>query len=75
MISRYAHASQVFVKRGDLLRRGQKIALVGTTGRSTGPHLHFEVRIRGLAQNPDRFLRLAQNAQKPFARSPLAAKR
>lgn len=74
VITRYAHASRVLVRRGDLVRRGQKIAQVGTSGRSTGPHLHFEVRIRGLAQNPDRFLRLAQNAQKPFAKSPLAAK-
>lgn len=56
VISRYAHASQVFVKRGDLLRRGQKIALVGTTGRSTGPHLHFEVWVQGVLQDPRKFL-------------------
>lgn len=59
LITRYAHSSKVFVKLGALVRRGQKIAEVGTTGRSTGPHLHFEVRIRGAAQNPNRFLQQA----------------
>jgi murein DD-endopeptidase MepM/ murein hydrolase activator NlpD len=58
--TRYAHAAQVHTRVGDLVRRGQKIATVGSTGRSTGPHLHFEVRTGGVAQNPDRFLRRAQ---------------
>jgi murein DD-endopeptidase MepM/ murein hydrolase activator NlpD len=56
LVSRYAHTSMVFVKEGDLVVRGQRIATVGSTGRSTGPHLHFEVRLNGVPQNPARFL-------------------
>lgn len=55
-VSRYAHAAKRLVKPGQVVLRGQKIAEVGSTGRSTGPHLHFEVRHRGLPQNPTRFL-------------------
>jgi murein DD-endopeptidase MepM/ murein hydrolase activator NlpD len=55
-VTRYAHASKLLVKPGDVVQRGRKIAEVGSTGRSTGPHLHFEVRYRGVAQNPSRFL-------------------
>ena len=50
--SRYAHASKLLVKSGDSVRVGQKVALVGTTGSSTGCHLHFEIRINGAAKNP-----------------------
>lgn len=57
LISRYAHSSKVFVKRGDLIKRGQKIAEVGNTGRSTGPHLHFEVLVQGVPQDPQKFLK------------------
>lgn len=56
LMTRYAHASRIAVRPGDLVKRGQKIAEVGSTGRSTGPHLHFEVHSKGVAQNPSRFL-------------------
>jgi murein DD-endopeptidase MepM/ murein hydrolase activator NlpD len=56
LVTRYAHASTTQVKKGDLVKRGQKIAEVGSSGRSTGPHLHFEVWVRGIAQDPQKFL-------------------
>ena len=56
LITRYAHSSLVLVKKGDLIKRGQKIAEVGTTGRSTGAHLHFEVLVQGVPQDPQKFL-------------------
>ena len=59
LASRYAHASQLLAKVGDLVLRGQRVATVGSTGRSTGPHLHFEVRLNGIPQNPARFLNAA----------------
>jgi murein DD-endopeptidase MepM/ murein hydrolase activator NlpD len=61
LITRYAHASRVWVKKGDLIKRGQKLADVGTTGRSTGPHLHFEVLVQGVPQDPQKFLAAGQN--------------
>jgi murein DD-endopeptidase MepM/ murein hydrolase activator NlpD len=68
LVTRYAHLSKVLVKEGDLLQRGRRIGESGSTGRSTGPHLHFEVRFRGAAQNPGKFL-LASNPQIPVARA------
>lgn len=57
--TRYAHASKLLVKAGDLVQRGAIIAESGSTGRSTGPHVHFEVRFKGVAQNPNRFLQVS----------------
>lgn len=57
LVTRYAHASKLLVKVGDVILQGSKIAEVGSTGRSTGAHLHFEVRLRGVAQDPARYLR------------------
>jgi murein DD-endopeptidase MepM/ murein hydrolase activator NlpD len=56
LTTRYAHASKILVKAGDLVKRGQVVAQVGTTGRSTGPHLHFEVSVEGVLQDPAKFL-------------------
>jgi murein DD-endopeptidase MepM/ murein hydrolase activator NlpD len=58
VITRYGHTSKMFVKAGDLVMPGQKIAEVGSTGRSTGPHLHFEVIIDGTQVNPMHYLAL-----------------
>lgn len=56
IVTRYAHASKLLMKVGDIVRRGQLIAHVGSTGRSTGAHLHFEVLVKGIQQDPHKFL-------------------
>lgn len=68
LVTRYAHASKLHVKEGDIVQRGRRLADVGSTGRSTGPHLHFEVRFKGAAQNPARFV-LASQASQQTARA------
>ncbi len=59
--SRYAHLSQLDVAESKIVRRGEKIGAVGSTGRSTGPHLHFEVRMFGVPQNPAAFLKRGED--------------
>jgi len=54
--TRYGHLSQILVKAGQKVHRGDKVALSGNTGRSTGPHVHYEVRVNGIPQNPRKFI-------------------
>ncbi len=55
-VTRYAHNSRLLVKEGDLVRAGQELAKAGSTGRSTGAHVHFEVWENGRVVNPRKFL-------------------
>jgi len=59
LVTRYAHCSRLLAKVGDVVMKGAAVGEVGSSGRATGPHLHFEVRQHGTAQNPARFLRIA----------------
>jgi murein DD-endopeptidase MepM/ murein hydrolase activator NlpD len=63
-VTRYAHNSRLLVQVGDLVRSGQQVAKAGSTGRSTGAHVHFEVWANGAVVNPSRFLGRADVAGK-----------
>lgn len=63
LTTRYGHLSQIAVASGARVRAGDVIGRLGSTGRSTGPHLHYEVRVNGAAVDPERFLRAAQTLE------------
>jgi murein DD-endopeptidase MepM/ murein hydrolase activator NlpD len=56
IVTRYGHLSEMLKKKGEKVARGEVIAMVGSTGRSTGPHLHYEVRLNGVPVNPEKYI-------------------
>ena len=56
-ITYYAHLNRIFIRQGESVGQGQRIGTVGSTGNSTGPHLHFEIRQNNIQRNPFGFLR------------------
>ena len=56
LVTRYGHASKLLKKKGDVAKRGDVIALIGNSGRSTGPHVHYDVRLNGISVNPQKYI-------------------
>jgi murein DD-endopeptidase MepM/ murein hydrolase activator NlpD len=56
LVTKFAHLEKAFVKKGEAVKRGEEIALVGNTGRTTGPHLHYEVHLNGVPVDPLRYI-------------------
>lgn len=56
IVTRYAHADKLLKQQGEKVKRGDAIALMGNSGRSTGPHLHYEVRLNGISVNPSKYI-------------------
>jgi len=61
--TKFAHMKKILVKRGDTVKRGQAIGTVGSSGRSTGPHLHYEVCLNKKPLNPSKFMRVDKLSQ------------
>ncbi|VAX11584.1 Peptidase, M23/M37 family [hydrothermal vent metagenome] len=59
-VTRYGHNSKILVKAGDTVKKGQVLSKMGTTGRSTGPHVHFEVMYNGRAVNPKKYIQASR---------------
>jgi len=59
-VTRYGHNSRILVKAGDTVRKGQRLSLMGSSGRSTGPHVHFEVLLNGSVVNPQQYIQAAR---------------
>jgi murein DD-endopeptidase MepM/ murein hydrolase activator NlpD len=56
IVTRYGHLSKSYVKVGQRVKRGERIAAIGNSGRATGPHLHYEVRLNDVPLNPQNYI-------------------